>query len=1126
MPVYTDEQKQRARNVDVADFLKKVEGFTFVRSGKYLKCKDPEQTGQPSSLTVDTNLNRIFYNAETGNRPLSALDWCTVVRKMDFQSAMKLVLDEEPGERTADHSAKTFRTVANQEFTQFRKSTTQPEIKDFQMPEHSQDTQAVRKYLTQQRGIPGYIVDDCIQQGIVYQDVRNNAVFAGFDDQGTMKYAARRGTYIPKSGEPFKRDASGSDKNFAFKMVGKRTDTVYVTEAAIDAISLAAIEDKLHGQGAYREKTYLSTGGAGMDKALEQFCKTHDVRTINVCFDNDEAGRKGMEKLMKKFRAMGYVVNDMRASRAHDYNDELVAFNQNPDFYTEPPDGKHEQQASVNEEGKRQWRNANEDKVFSKQLDSFQAGQMAVHQVIGVCNTPLVLKLLNSTAKKIVISQGDLKNAIENADYSGKKHTNGHEVELDEIRKLSSSLRNPLMILKGGNRNPNSVIIVTEMKNKTGERVIVPISLDRQKGKISKIESIYGKKNLADYLRRNQDKILAVNIEKADILSVDIGYQLSKSILGSIICYDNSIAYTTANVNYPSQELTKNSQIQEQADGREFHETMKDNRNEQERQTEQTIPNEYFPEPTPTEQDVPPIDVIDHLETETSSEMVKSPQTRGSDASTISPAPMQPVQHESPDQRRERLIHNMEVNAETSRKRLLPIMEAKAQGHEHKIAALTDKIHTKEQKIERNTAAITRLSDKADKLSDLSKGLQVAAGDNPLVKSLIHKIEQKTDAIRNEKIPRREHKIAVHQEKMSELQAKRDVSQHKLDRVVSLSSMVQSFGIIKPSKRRQEFASSLDQFKKATIQCMNDKVHQYDVKISGVMEKMDSPKTSASERSNLQKKLDSLKTKRTALTDKLDRKLQDIRDDAFFSTRQPETIDAIQAATAEHIANAAERGEFSVPKVSEAILTEAARTARAMHDLAPVQQDQRQENAAHVEQVDPEFLRSLTADNRAGVTIPVTDAVKIAEKLEQQGVQYGIRKTEKMACIIVGKDDASALQSAMREAKKDKCVEYIHSDFYKETPREERFTQQMNAQDAREAVRQMEQAGIPHSAVIDNVKGKGKVTVRKEDKKTLTGFFSRKKLTKEAEAIKRKPVDKDKQRTEERSSRKKNDQSL
>ena len=338
MPIYTDEQKQRARNVDVADFLKKVEGFTFVRSGKYLKCKDPEQTGQPSSLTVDIDMNRIFYNAETGNRPLSALDWCTVVRKMDFQSAMKLVLDEEPGERMADRSAKTSRTVANQGFTQFRKSTTQPEIKDFQMPEHSQDTQAVHKYLTQQRGIPGYIVDDCIQQGIVYQDVRNNAVFAGFDDQGTMKYAARRGTYMPKSGEPFKRDASGSDKNFAFKMVGKRTDTVYVTEAAIDAISLAAIEDKLHGQGAYREKTYLSTGGAGMDKALEQFCKTHDVRTINVCFDNDEAGRKGMEKLMTKFRAMGYVVNDMRASRAHDYNDELVAFNQNPDFYTEPPD--------------------------------------------------------------------------------------------------------------------------------------------------------------------------------------------------------------------------------------------------------------------------------------------------------------------------------------------------------------------------------------------------------------------------------------------------------------------------------------------------------------------------------------------------------------------------------------------------------------------------------------------------------------------------------------------------------------------------------------------------------------------------------------------------------------------
>lgn len=80
-------------------------------------------------------------------------------------------------------------------------------------------------------------------------------------------------------------------------MEGKSTDTVYVAEAAIDALSLAALEDKFNGSGAYKEKTYISTGGAGIDNALEQFCKTHDVKTINICFDDDDAGKAAWRTL-------------------------------------------------------------------------------------------------------------------------------------------------------------------------------------------------------------------------------------------------------------------------------------------------------------------------------------------------------------------------------------------------------------------------------------------------------------------------------------------------------------------------------------------------------------------------------------------------------------------------------------------------------------------------------------------------------------------------------------------------------------------------------------------------------------------------------------------------------------
>ena len=329
MPKYTDEQVERAKNIDVKSFLEQTEGYTFVGHGRYLECRDKKN--QPSSLKIDTESNLIFYNAKTGKNPLSAVDWCTKIKEMDFPTAMRLVLGENPqGERVEKPKFKQH-TVSEKAASY--------EPKNLDLSERLDTTKHVYAYLTITRGIPENIVNDCINNNLIYEDVRKNAVFVGYDsDNKTPKYAARRGTYTPDGEEAFKRDCTGSDKSFAFRLEGKNTETVYVAEAAIDALSLAALEDKFHGKGAYKEKTYLSTGGAKIDKALEQFCKTHDVKTINVCFDDDPAGETGAKEIMQKFRERGYTVNEMRASHAHDYNDELVAFNNDPNFYSKPPD--------------------------------------------------------------------------------------------------------------------------------------------------------------------------------------------------------------------------------------------------------------------------------------------------------------------------------------------------------------------------------------------------------------------------------------------------------------------------------------------------------------------------------------------------------------------------------------------------------------------------------------------------------------------------------------------------------------------------------------------------------------------------------------------------------------------
>lgn len=184
MPKYTNEQIERAKNADVRSFLEQTEGYVFEGRGRFVKCRNAERTNQPSSLSVDTHLNRIFYNSVTGNRPLSALDWCMKIKDMDFQTAMKFVIEEEP-------------QGARAERPKYQQHRPQPETeisapKNLELSEKSDTSKNVYAYLTKTRGIPQNIVNDCLNQNLIYQDVRKNAVFVGYDGDGKIpKYAAR-----------------------------------------------------------------------------------------------------------------------------------------------------------------------------------------------------------------------------------------------------------------------------------------------------------------------------------------------------------------------------------------------------------------------------------------------------------------------------------------------------------------------------------------------------------------------------------------------------------------------------------------------------------------------------------------------------------------------------------------------------------------------------------------------------------------------------------------------------------------------------------------------------------------------------------------------------------------------
>ena len=161
------------------------------------------------------------------------------------------------------------------------------------LPLPSRDNNKLKAYL-RKRGIDDEVADYCISQETLYEEQKyHNAVFLGYDNEGEVRYGALRGTI-----SDFKSELKNSDKRFCFSIKPKIPNNIlHVFESAIDALSYATI---LKMSAVNWEKyNYLSLGGRS-PKALLQFLTDNpQVEYIELCLDNDEAGRLAMEKIVQ-----------------------------------------------------------------------------------------------------------------------------------------------------------------------------------------------------------------------------------------------------------------------------------------------------------------------------------------------------------------------------------------------------------------------------------------------------------------------------------------------------------------------------------------------------------------------------------------------------------------------------------------------------------------------------------------------------------------------------------------------------------------------------------------------------------------------------------------------------------
>ena len=295
---------EQARQIDLLSYLQRYEPGNLKRVAGNVYC-----TKEHDSLKIS---NGKWYWWSRGFGGFSALDYLMKVREFSFVEAVQTLTGDMGDWKPPPPAVK------------------KDEPKVLLLPPRNKDSDRVLQYLFG-RGIDYAIVQDCIADGTIYESADyHNAVFIGKDESGTPKYAACRGTM-----GSFKRDASGSDKRYSFRLLAREpTSTVHLFEAAIDVLSYATYL-KCEGKD-YKAANLLSLSGVYQPKkelaeskipiALTTFLNAHpQIKTIYLHLDNDKAGRlctAALKELLQK----DYKIVDAPPPVGKDINDFLMSY--------------------------------------------------------------------------------------------------------------------------------------------------------------------------------------------------------------------------------------------------------------------------------------------------------------------------------------------------------------------------------------------------------------------------------------------------------------------------------------------------------------------------------------------------------------------------------------------------------------------------------------------------------------------------------------------------------------------------------------------------------------------------------------------------------------------------------
>lgn len=166
------------------------------------------------------------------------------------------------------------------------------------------------RYLTEQRGLPPLLLEVAVRRGLLREGVRGTAWF--------LHRIGGRPSGWEMRGPSFKGFLAGGAKGLFVFTAAEAPSRVAVCEAAIDALSLAAID------GADDDTAYVSTGGGWGDAgsvAISQVLLK--ARMVVAATDRGTGGELLAGRLEDLARSHG-ISFERRRPAAKDWNEQLV----------------------------------------------------------------------------------------------------------------------------------------------------------------------------------------------------------------------------------------------------------------------------------------------------------------------------------------------------------------------------------------------------------------------------------------------------------------------------------------------------------------------------------------------------------------------------------------------------------------------------------------------------------------------------------------------------------------------------------------------------------------------------------------------------------------------------------